>query len=146
MTKMKKLMISLGIAAILLTGLIVSIPFVNDYSARCVEKQLLEIPLPENTAVVESLSKASKLVGNGNGMQYFGAILVQSDLSLDELLIHYQTALPGAVVKQQTTQQIECIEHGSVSFDTAINGGDYYIVYYFGSGIKPFSELDVRGH
>ncbi len=146
MKKILKPFVILLCLIVLIAGMLVSIPVVNNYSAYAVEKQLCALALPAQTERVESLSQAGKFVGNGNGMQYFGAILIQSELSLDELLIHYQTALPGAVVNQQTTQQIECIEHGTVSFDTAINGDDYYIVYYFGSGIEPFSELDIRGH
>lgn len=146
---MKKLLKRLAIPLILialLAGVVIAIPAVNNYSAYAVEKQLRALPLPEQTQTVESLSQAGKFVGNGNGMQYFGAILIQSDLSMDDLLVHYQTVLPGAVVKKQTTQQIDCIEHGSISFDSAIDGDNYYIVYYFGGGIELFSKLDIRGH
>ena len=146
---MKKILKPLAIflsLIILVVGIPVSIHLVNNYSAYAVEKQLCALALPPQTERVESLSQAGKFVGNGNGMQYFGAILIRSELSMDELLIHYQTALPGAVVKAQTTQQIECIEHGTIQFDTPIRGDGYYIVYFFGSGIKPFSQLDIRGH
>ena len=39
--------------------------------------------------MIESISRAGKLTGNGNGMQYFGAILIRSDLSLEELDAYY---------------------------------------------------------
>ena len=146
MKKMLKRMAIPLIVIALIAGALIAIPTVNNYSAYAVEKQLCSLSLPNQTERVESLSKAGKFVGNGNGMQYFGAILIRSDLSMDELLDHYQTALPGAVVKKQTAQQIECIQHGSIRFETPIDGDNYYIVYYFGSGIEPFSELDIRGH
>lgn len=147
---MKKYVISVIIAAIvavaLLVGFIISIPLVNNYSAKDVEKSLTDIALPEDTELVESISEAGKLVGNGNGMQYFGAILVKSELSEEELNAYYSEKLDGAVVKEQKTQNIEFL-HGFVSFETELDENDnYYIVYCFGSGIIPFSELDIRGH
>ena len=54
------------------------------------EKELCETPLPEKTELIESISRAGKLTGNGNGMQYFGAILIRSDLSLEELVLTIQ--------------------------------------------------------
>ena len=146
MKKMLKRMAIPLIVIVLIAGVLIAIPAVNNYSAYAVEKQLCGLSVPNQTERVESLSQAGKFVGNGNGMQYFGAILIRSELSMDELLVHYQTALPGAVVKKQTAQQIECIQHGSIRFETPIAGDNYYIVYYFGSGIEPFSQLDIRGH
>ena len=147
---MKKYVISVIIVAIvavaLLVGFIISIPLVNNGSAKDVEKSLTDIALPEDTELVESISEAGKLVGNGNGMQYFGAILVKSELSEEELNAYYSEKLDGAVVKEQKTQNIEFL-HGFVSFETELDENDnYYIVYCFGSGIFPFSELDIRGH
>ena len=147
---MKKYVISVIIAAIvavaLLAGFIISIPLVNNGSAKDVEKSLTDIALPEDTELVESISEAGKFVGNGNGMQYFGAILVKSELSEEELNAYYSEKLDGAVAKEQKTQNIEFL-HGFVSFETELDENDnYYIVYCFGSGIFPFSELDIRGH
>lgn len=144
---MKTVMILVLIAIILFVGFNVSIPLVNDLSAKNVEEHLLEITPPDNTQIVESLSKAGKLVGNGNGMQYFGAILIRSEKTLDELSAYYSQKLADVVVKEQNTQKIQCVEHGGLSFKTQITATeDYYIVYLFGSGNALFSELDIRGH
>lgn len=144
---MKKILIPFVIVFVLLVGFIVSIPLVNDHMAKNVEKQLVEAAIPDNTEVMESLSKAGKLVGNGNGMQYFGAVLIKSEKSLDELSDYYLQEIPHAIVKEQKSQIIECVEHGELSFKTPITETeDYFIVYLFGSGIFPFSDLDIRGH
>ena len=82
---MKKLEIVRILAAAILIGGVISIPLINNHTAYKVEKALCEIPLPEETELIESLSQAGKLTGNGNGMQYFGAILIRSELSLEEL-------------------------------------------------------------
>ena len=143
---MKKI-VPVGIVIFLFIGFIVSVPLVNDFTAKNVEKSLVEIALPENTQMVESLSKAGKFVGNGNGMQYFGAILIRSEKTLDELSDYYSQQLADVVVKEQKSSIIECVEHAQLSFTTSITDTEkYYIVYLFGSGIAPFSELDIRGH
>ena len=79
------------IAVLIFIPLIMSvvITVVNDNTAADLEKTLVSLPLPENTVFVESLSKAGKLVGNGNGMQYYGAMLISSELSLKELKEYY---------------------------------------------------------
>lgn len=144
---MKRMIISIVIVAVLLVGFIVSIPLVNNLSAKKIEKQLVEIDLPDNTEIIESLSKAGKLVGNGNGMQYFGAMLIRSEKTLDELTVYYSQNNTNICVKEQKTQIIQCVKHGELSFKTHITDDeDYYIVYLFGSGISPFAELDIRGH
>ena len=50
-----------------------------------IEKDLVSYELPTNTKLVDSISVAGKLAGNGNGMQYMGSVLVVSDLSEEEL-------------------------------------------------------------
>ena len=125
----------------------VSVPLINDFSAKNVENSLLEIALPENTQMVESVSKAGKLVGNGNGMQYFGAMLIKSEQTLEELTAYYADVNAEIVVKAQTSQEIACLEHAQLSFTAEITEEEnYYIVYLFGEGIAPFSQLDLRGH
>jgi hypothetical protein len=124
-----------------------AIPIVNNAIALGVEKDLKNLPLPEKTELIETTSKAGKFVGSGNGMQYFGAILIRSEKTLDELSAYYSQKLADVVVKEQNTQKIQCVEHGGLSFKTQITATeDYYIVYLFGSGNALFSELDIRGH
>ena len=132
---------------LLIVAFAVSVPLVNDFSAKNVENSLVEIALPENTQMVESVSKAGKLVGNGNGMQYFGAMLIKSEQTLEELAAYYADVNAEIVVRVQTAQAIECLEHAQLSFATQITDAEnYYIVYLFGEGLAPFSQLDIRGH
>ena len=143
---MNKAIIVFLVVIVLIVGFIISIPLVNNYSANNVEQELLRIALPDNTEMIESLSIAGKVVGNGTGMQYFGAILIKSEKTLDELSAYYLNKLDGILVKEQKSKEIE-FTHGDVSFSSNINEeGNYFIVYLFGDGIFPFSELDIRGH
>ena len=148
-THEKKLKVVGILAAVVLIGGVVSIPLINNHTAYKVEKTLCEIPLPEETELIESLSQAGKLTGNGNGMQYFGAILIRSDLSLEELDAYYSRYRSNeweCLVKIQEGQSIEGIDHGTLQFAEEIKDRGYYIVYSWGSGNSLLDELDIRGH
>lgn len=124
-------------------------PIINDISAKNIIVEIESVQLPQDTQIVESFSQAGKLVGNGNGMQFFGAILIESKLSLEDLDNHYSLYRKTPwdyVVKIQNIQNIDVIEHGTFSFKTDVSNGNYYLVYSWGNGISPFKDLDLRGH
>lgn len=145
--------------AIFLLLVAVGIPVANNAIALGLEKDLKAMPLPENTRLVESSSVAEKLTGNGNGMQYFGALLLKSDLTDRELLAHYAgvdeselfthwanyyTVLP--YTGQDSTDD-NVVKHLPLTSKEA--GEGYYVVYYIGAGDSPLQEwldLDIRGH
>ena len=146
---MKKLKLVGILATVVLIGGVISIPLINNHTAYKVEKALCEIPLPEETELIESLSQAGKLTGNGNGMQYFGAILIRSDLPLEELDAYYSGDRSNeweCLVETQEGQTIEVIDHGILQFSEEIKYNGYYIVYSLGSGNSLLEELDIRGH
>lgn len=120
-----------------------SIPLVNDATARQAAKRLEEIPLPEGTTAAETVYGANKYVGNGNGMQYFACLLVESDLSIEELRQYY--AAYDCEVQAQQGQQIAQLEHHSLSFQTPVTAR-HFIVYTWASGNLLYAQLDIRGH
>ena len=128
---------------------VVGIPLANNHYAKQVEKELRETPLPEKTEIIDSVSQTGKLVGNGNGMQYFGAILLKSKLSLNNLEDYYSAYQKNEwsyVVEPQKTQIIEVVEHNRISFSEKVDDEGYYIVYSWGDGPDVLEELDFRGH
>ena len=142
---MKKLKVVGILAVVVLIVGSLSIPLINNHTAYKVEKALCEIPLPEETELIESLSQA----GKGNGMQYFGAILIKSELSLEELDAYYSDYRRNEweyLVEIQKGQSIEVIDHGGLQFSEEIKDSGYYIVYSWGSGDSLLQELDMRGH
>lgn len=146
---MKRLKVVGMLAAVVLIVGVISIPFINNHTAYKVEKTLCEIPLPEETELIESLSEAGKLTGNGNGMQYFGVILIRSELSLEELDAYYSDYRSNEweyLVETQEGQSIEVIDHGTLQFTEVIKNSGYYIVYSWGSGNPLLEELDIRGN
>lgn len=129
----------------------ISIPVVNNLTARGVENYLKNLPLPPETELAASVSRADKLTGNGNGMQYFGAILLRSELTLDELEAFYaqyrRTEWECTVVSQKESglDFLEYYEDLRFSqYDDA--PGSYYIVFPWGDGTEPFVSWDLRGH
>ena len=57
-----------------------AIHLTNDHIAEKMRQQLVNCPLPEWTSLLDSRSIAGKMLGNGNGMQWFGIILLKSPL------------------------------------------------------------------
>lgn len=109
----------------------------------------METPLPEKTELIESILRAGKLTGNGNGMQYFGAILIRSDFSLEELDAYYSGYRSNEweyLVDIQEGQEIEVVDHSTLQFAEQIESKGYYIVYSWGDGNSLLKEIDIRGH
>ena len=146
---MKKTKIAGICLIVLILAAFVSVPVYNNYCAYNVEKMLCETPLPEQTELIEAISQAGKLTGNGNGMQYFGAILIKSELSLEELDAYYSDYRSSEweyLMEVQKGQFVEMLEHGGLQFSEKIKGNNYYIVYSWGSGNSLLREMDIRGH
>lgn len=148
---MKKAVLVIASAAVLIAVCFcASIPFVNDLYAKRVADELSALPLPENTRIAEKMSVAAKLWGNGNGMQYMGAMLIESELPLDKLEEFYSESAMQCRISRQDGKTITVTEHGNYGFNTEIDSDDYYIVYALGSDCSAlrrlYAELDLRGH
>ena len=136
---MKKLGCGLGILlAVLLIfifGACALFMIGNNVVAKATLEDIKEIPLPEDTELVDEIYIADKLVGNGNGVQYFGAVLVKSELELYELDGYYNNYRENEwdyIVEAQYGREINVIEHGNYTFDKKISKGRHYIVYSWG--------------
>lgn len=139
-----------AVLGLLLVLLLASIPVVNDLTAAQVKKRLENIPLPETTARIEAISKAGKMTGNGNGMQYLGAILLESDLTMEQLNSYYHPYRSDqwdCLIKEYHGGQLEFVSNGHVQFDAELEPNkQYYVVYSWGSGLDVYKDLDLRGH
>lgn len=141
-----------GVASLAIALFLVACPLVNDRTAARVADDIAAIPVPDDTRIVERFSGAGKLTGNGNGMQFLGAVLIQSGLTRDELDDHYAAYRQGEwdlLVDEQTARDIDIVEHGDYAFATDVSDtsdGRWYIVYTWGDGVAPFSWFDLRGN
>ena len=132
----------------------IGIVITNNSIADKIEKELVSYELPTNTKLVDSVSVAAKLTGNGNGMQYMGAILVDSGLSKEELKEYYSSEFDYIEVNEQETVNLDFIQN--VSFDADIVSGDktYYSIIcwndnrreIFGDFISELLDFDIRGY
>ena len=148
----------IGIAVLILMAfiilLVVSTPIINNTIAANIERTLKKTPFPDSTELCDSLNVAGKINGNGNGMQFFGAILIKSSLSIEELDDYYSKYREDEysyIVESQIDAEISknVNDHGGISFPYLKNMekfDDFYIVYTWGSSNYVFSDLDLRGH
>ncbi len=143
-------MVVLGVFLLLVAF---GIPVVNNAIALGVEKDMKALPLPEDTQLVESSSVAGKLVGNGNGMQYFGALLLESKLSASELSAFYNNGMDnvlfgGYTVVSYTGKDISDNVVKNLPLTRDVKGENHYVVYYCDGGypLQGWLDLDLRGH
>ncbi len=137
-----------GVVVLALVGVPVAVTLVNDAAARRVQAQLLEFQLPDDAELLDSMSQAGKLTGNGNGMQYLGALLINSDKSATELRQFYaevedESGLQITVTPAQDVQGFHGV--GGFLADAGIEGT--FVVVAWGDGPGWFFEnFDLRGH
>lgn len=150
MKKILKILLIAIIILILFIPLIISVS--NDNISKNVVKNLKSISLPDNSELIDSISVSGKLTGNGNGMQYFGAILIKTDLSEEELNDYYKLYKKDEwsfLIKKQNSSKIDVIEHGNYNFEkyNKEDEAKYFIIYSWGVSNNDFLvEWDLRGH
>lgn len=153
MKKLKILIICILIAILFPIILYAGIVIANNCIADSIEKDLTSVELPENTELIDSISIAGKISGNGNGMQYFGAILVSSEMTEDELENYYKTYIDDVrVVKQESDIIFKYSSYRFKKFDAnkncyRVENWTYDDSHYVNNSI--FSELldcDIRAH
>lgn len=150
---MKKNLINLLILLFII--LPIYITFTNNIIASNTRRKIEKTEVPEKSKIVDSIEIAGKLSGNGNGMQYFGAILLESDLSEAELTEYYRKYRKNEwsfLVSKQSSSKISVIDKYGYSFKNYDESkkDKYYIIYSWGSSKNVFLsdilELDIRGH
>lgn len=123
----------------------------NNMIADSLEKKLKGYDLPESSELIDSLSIAGKYTGNGNGMQYLGVVLIKSELSLEEIKVHYSNS-GNIVVYEQADENIGFLDrpsgHRFKDFDA--DDGEHYAVALWGhiesDFIRVILDSDLRGH
>ncbi len=135
--------------------LVLGITAANDFIAYDIERDLKNIPLPENTELVDSVSNAGKITGNGNGMQYYGAIVVSSQLTLEELTEYYTSQNSKTVIKIQedniffpshsfhsvAEQEIENFDSSKTNYLIECRNSDSIPKW-----LRTILDFDLRGH
>ena len=106
-----------------------------------------ELRAAEGIEIVETVSDYGKLNGNGNGINYFGAVLVKVDNPdvLDTLVSLNKDFDVMNYYKQENREiDLNYAEHAHLSFENL--SPDYYVVWFY-QGEHPMSNpLDIKGH
>jgi hypothetical protein len=144
---------------ILLTPVVVGVVVVlqNNAAARTIEGQLVSMPLPPSTELIDSYSRAGKLVGNGNGMQYLGAMLLHSELTVAELEAFYsdqaeaidesRTSELASQITVERSASTQLSDISGMSTFLEAGGVDGFVVYMWGDAPSWFHrDVDLRGH
>ena len=147
---MKKALIALLLIAALYAGIVVS----NNRIAEDLRKQVAGCMLPPGTELVDSAAVAGRLQGNGNGMQYFGVVLIHSNLDEGPLRTWYEAQLPKEEYIWVTRRESELFDSSTRLFKDYEDDGHYWFVML--SRYNPIGkdatlldglrDIDIRGH
>lgn len=154
---MRKIGVALIAFLIVIILFHVTIYVVNNHIAKTLERKLLSCQLPPNSILIDTASVAGKMMGNGNGMQWFGIILIKSDMSEDMLSEWYNSHVDIEdtdmiyVFKQETPA---VFEYGNHYFSNFPNEDDCYQIQLFRSSAvgaessvwESLLNSDLRGH
>lgn len=140
----------LAIVFLTVVGFSIAVPLQNDAAARAVEDRLGALPLPPGAERIDELSRAGKLVGNGNGMQYLGALLIRSDQSAGEIESFYagrEASFGSDITVTPTTDQTGLDRLTMRPLFSEPAAGDRFIVSAWGEAPSWFhADFDLRGH
>ena len=101
--------------------------------------------------IIEVRDTYGKLIGNGNGIQYFGAALLEKDAITDPdaLLadLDAKFEVVGILDQKGNSVDVKYLEHQSLNYGSALEPGKEYVtVFYFNSWDENSNEFDLLGH
>ncbi len=147
---MKKTII-IASAVLALIALLIALPSVtNSIILSSLADDFADEISKSGAEVAESEKIYGKLNGNGNGINFFGAVLVKKDsvadieALMDELgedfeAVEYYEPSGAAVASKH-------LEHGNLEFDTDISGGEYLVICFYESSHPMANKFDIKGH
>lgn len=141
--------------ALLLLFWAVVLPIINNAIALGVENELKDQPLPPKTQLVDSISAAGRFSKLSSSMQYFGAILVSSELTEEEMKAYLSESnydkQYDCFIEKQTSAHIAHLNNVTyidmnLTFDEYTDG-NCYIIYKWGQApgwVRPLLNTDTR--
>ena len=154
-TKNKYRRVIRGIMIVLAVVLLVmglAVPIMNNAIAMGDARTLKALSSTETDTVLETTSQAGRFNGTAGHVQYFAAMLIRSDRSLEELRTYYAANNKdlGIVyrVAEQKGQEITVMDGVSLAFRENVGESGYYIVYTLrtgGNAAQWWLDMDVRG-
>ncbi len=159
-TEFMKKDVSIVIAVILTLSLVIGAILASGYfmmtkNARILGKLMDEFSstISEFAAsdIIETKSVYGKLNGNGNGIQYFGIVLLHKDAikDVDSLVSTLDEKFEAVeyCIQEESDISSKYLEHAKLKFDTYIDESSEYISICFFNSWHPDSNLwDPAGH
>lgn len=101
--------------------------------------------------IIEEQSVYGKLNGNGNGIQYFGAVLVRKDAieDIDALMAELDETFEIVEYAEQSGNKIisKHLQHRTLTYDTPITSENTYVsICFYNSKHSKSSLWDLAGH
>ncbi len=133
-------------------GAIVSGFIVDNMIASNIEAALNDIPVPQGTTIEASISKAGKITTTDGGLQFYGAILLQSTQGLGALRSYYKSRQPEGIDLDVINLKDSKLMLGENMPDDLrfsyreSNPSNCYIVYAWGEPQLPFTMFDIRSY
>ena len=103
----------------------------------------------DSVEIIETVSAYGKLNGNGNGFNYFGAVLVKADdtEALDAIIQNLKEQFDdaGYYMQKDTFVAVKYCTHERLEYESAI-GEDYYTVWFYQGSHPRTNPLDIKGY
>ena len=100
--------------------------------------------------IVETASVYGNLCGNGNKINYFGAVLVEKESikDIDALIATLDNDFEFVSYCDQKTQKVEYkyLERSNPAYETDVSGGEYVSIMFFNSSHENSNTFDLAGH
>ena len=106
-----------------------------------------ELRAAEGIEIIETVSDYGKLNGNGNGINFFGAVLVKADdpAVLDALVsLNKDFELLDYYKQEKREIDLKYAQRAHLSFENL--SPDYYVVWFYESSHPHANLLDIKGH
>ncbi|SHO51597.1 hypothetical protein [Anaerocolumna xylanovorans] len=151
---MKKILKYIGIVLlILLPFAVLFVPIGNNIILDKYTNKLKHVKLNADYEVLAKDSECGKLVGNGNGMQYFSALLIHSKEPLKWENKHEEGIFLVAVNNDSFNDFIEGYDFGSScnnikkKLEKINNTENHYVMYsFYNADLDSIWNDDLRAH
>lgn len=114
-------------------------PLYHNFVLKGFSSEIMSIPTPEGTDMLDSLKLIRHQTGNSNHCDYLAAIRIDSNLSKEELTYHYKTGYKG----DSNLEFIWLDEQNEYTVSTTSYSG-MPPIYTLGNWLKERSEAYVH--
>ncbi len=153
---MKFVKVLVGILILAIVGALVAGIVVDNITSADIEGKLKAIETPtsgtKTAAIVGSISRTGKLSDPNGPLEFYGAILLETDIDYGALVGYYRDKSDDDLdIKVVSQEQAKATFGDDFPEDLRFSHHDsapkgFYIVYAFGRPRDPFTMLDYRSY